>query len=202
MHIIGAGGHAKVVLDILLESKQHITGIWDENSELLSLLGYPINGNFREFKQLLSDQTIIAIGNNLVRKQLATQLQHNTAKAIHPKSVVSNFAKIGIGTMIMANVTVNAGTSIGEYVILNTNASIDHDCMIENFVHVSPQVGLGGNVKVGEGSHIGIGASIIQGIKIGRWAVIGAGAVIIRDVPDYAVVVGNPGRIIKYNKIL
>nr|WP_121270565.1 acetyltransferase [Pedobacter schmidteae] len=201
MHIIGAGGHAKVVLDILLESNQHISGIWDENSNLKFLLGYTIYGDFKAFKQLSSEQFVIAIGNNFIRKQMASQLGSNKARVIHPRSVISKFAKIGIGTVVMANVTVNADTLIGDYVILNTNASVDHECKLADFVHISPHVALGGNVSIGEGTHIGIGSSVIQGINIGKWATVGAGAVIIRDIPDYAVVVGNPGRIIKYNKI-
>lgn len=200
MHIIGAGGHAKVVLDILLESDHEIDGIWDENSAIKSFLGYPIIGNFAAFKAQTSDQVIIAIGNNLIRKKLAGQLMHNIAIAIHPKSSVSNLSEVGIGSMVMANSTINAGTIVGKYVIVNTNASVDHDCIIGDFVHISPNVALGGNVNVGEGSHIGLGANVIQGVKIGKWATIGAGAVIIRDVPDNAVVVGNPGRIIKYNQ--
>lgn len=200
MDIIGAGGHAKVVLDILLESNQEITGIWDENP-MVSILGYEIKGNFNAFKEHPSNQVIIAIGNNLTRKKLASELKNNIAIAIHPKSSVSKHSKIGVGTMIMANATINANSSIGKYVIINTNSSVDHDCVIGDFVHISPKAGLGGNVIVGEGTHIGLGASIIQGITIGKWATIGAGAVILKDIPDYAVVVGNPGRIIRYNQI-
>jgi acetyltransferase EpsM len=73
------------------------------------------------------------------------------------------------------------------------------DCKIGHFAHLSPGVALAGNVTVGEGTHVGIGSCVIQGITIGKWVTIGAGAVIIKDVPDYAVVVGNPGIIIKFN---
>jgi acetyltransferase EpsM len=100
----------------------------------------------------------------------------------------------------MANVSVNVHTTIGRHVILNTNCCVDHDCVLEDFVHISPHASLAGNVQVGEGTQIGIGASIKQNIRIGKWVMIGAGAVIIRDVPDYSVVVGNPGRIIKTNQ--
>jgi acetyltransferase EpsM len=202
MHIIGASGHAKVIIDVLLELGQQINGIWDENPEVISCLGYSISGNFNAFKEVNPSQVIIAIGNNSIRKMLASQLTDNTAMVIHPKSTISRFAKIGFGTVIMANATINAGASIGKYAIINTNSSVDHDCFIDDFVHISPKAGLGGGVKVGEGTHIGLGASVIHGISIGKWATIGAGAVIVKDVPDYAVVVGNPGRIIKYNKNL
>lgn len=201
MHIIGASGHAKVVIDILLEREIPVDGIWDDNIELRSLKGFPIKGNFSEFLKSSANSVIIAIGNNSVRKKLAEKLQFTDAMAIHPKSVVSKSSHVGIGTVIMANATVNADTRIGIHGIINTNSSVDHDCEIDDYVHISPHVGLAGNVSVGEGTHIGIGASIIQGIKIGKWATIGAGAVVIRDVPDYAIVVGNPGKIIKYNSL-
>ena len=97
------------------------------------------------------------------------------------------------GTVVMAGVSINADTRIGFHCIINTNASID-------YVYISPNAALAGNVLVKEGAHIGIGASIIQGVKIGRWSTIGAGAVIIDDIPDFAVVVGNPGKVIKFNE--
>jgi acetyltransferase EpsM len=73
--------------------------------------------------------------------------------------------------------------------------------VVADFVHISPNAALAGNVKVGEGTQVGIGACVMQNITIGKWATIGAGAVIIRDVPDYAVVVGNPGRIVRMNQL-
>lgn len=199
MHIIGAGGHAKVIADILLSTSHSINGVWDENPKIKQFLNYPINGNLDNFRELGADQFIIAIGNNMVRKKIAQQLPETKAIAIASSSSVSSFSVIKGGTVVMPNASINAGTLIGEHVIVNTNASVDHNCKLANFVHVSPQVGLAGNVEVGEGTHIGIGAVIIQGIKIGKWAIIGAGTVVIKDVPDYAVVVGNPGKIIKYN---
>lgn len=200
MHIIGAGGHAKVVIDILEELGVEIEGVWDENPELLSFINYEVRGNFMAFKAIKADHVIIAIGNNETRKILSAQLDRHTGTLVHPRSSIAKSVILGVGTVVMANASVNSFAKIGKYVIVNTNASVDHDCKIADFVHISPQVGLAGNVEVGEGTHIGIGASVIQGIKIGKWATIGAGTAVIKDVPDFAVVVGNPGRIIKYNK--
>lgn len=201
MHIIGASGHAKVIIDTLFLNKQEISGIWDDNEKLKIFTTYQISGTILDFKKLISPKVIIAIGNNKIRKEIAGELIAEFGLAIHPKSMISLSVKLLEGTVVMANVAVNADAYIGKHVILNTNASIDHDCKIGDFVHISPQAGLAGNVEVGEGSHIGIGAVVIQGIKIGKWAIIGAGAVVIKDVPDYAVVVGSPGQIIKYNTI-
>lgn len=201
MHIIGASGHAKVILDILKLNKQDISGVWDDNENLKEISSFKISGNLLDFKKIISPEVIIAIGNNQVRKMLVQQISANFGLAVHPSSIISSSVQILGGTVVMANASVNADTFVGNHVILNTNSSVDHDCKLGDFVHISPQVGLAGNVEIGEGTHIGIGANVIQGVKIGRWATIGAGAVIIRNVPDYAVVVGNPGRIIKYNKI-
>jgi acetyltransferase EpsM len=100
----------------------------------------------------------------------------------------------------MPGVTVNSSTTIGAHCILNTNSSIDHDCILDNYVHISPNATLCGGISIGEGTHIGAGAVVIPGIKIGKWCTIGAGSVIINNIPDYSTVVGNPGKIIKQIK--
>lgn len=201
MHIIGANGHAKVIATILFEDGKAISGVWDDNTLIETMGSLPIMGNIAAFSQLKTDDFIIAIGNNKIRKKIAAKLIQTKALAIHPTSAVTKSATIGFGSVLMANTSVNADAQIGQHVIINTNASVDHDCILGDFVHISPQVGLAGNVTVGEGTHIGIGACVIQGVSIGKWATIGAGAVVIKDIPDYAVVVGNPAKIIKYNSI-
>ncbi|QYS90112.1 acetyltransferase [Flavobacterium davisii] len=197
MILYGASGHCKVIIDILFENKIQIKTIVDDVEKLKTIFDFPII-NSRKFKFHPSDNCIIAIGNNLTRKKIADTLNVNFVIAIHPKAIISKFSSVGEGTVIMAGVVLNAHVKAGKHCIINTSASVDHDCWIENYVHISPNASLAGNVFVGEGSHIGIGATIIQGIKIGKWSTIGAGAVIIEDVPDYAVVVGNPR---KSNKI-
>jgi sugar O-acyltransferase (sialic acid O-acetyltransferase NeuD family) len=201
MQIIGASGHAKVILDILELSGFNITAVWDDNQELKSFCGLKIDGIVANFINLNGDPVVIAIGNNRTRKRVAQTVKTKYGQAIHPKSAIAGTATLAQGCVVMANATVNADTMVGEHAIINTNSSVDHDCEIGDFVHIAPQAALAGNVTVGEGTHIGIGACVLQGIRIGRWAIIGAGAVIIEDVPDFAVVVGNPGRIIKYQSI-
>jgi sugar O-acyltransferase (sialic acid O-acetyltransferase NeuD family) len=202
MHIIGASGHAKVIIDILHENEVSIDGIWDENPDVKVLSGYDVLGNFNDFSQVKTDEVIIAIGKNATRKKVAGELPYGSrALAIHPRTNISKTAKIREGSVIMAGVSINTDVKIGKYAIINTSATVDHDCVIGDFVHISPGVNLAGDVLVGDGTQIGIGSCVIQGIRIGKWATIGAGTVIIRDVPDFAVVVGNPGRIIKYNTI-
>ena len=194
MILFGASGHAKVILDILFHNEVEVMGIIDDNPQVSNIFEIPVHKNDN---LLANEQAIISIGDNGIRKKIAEKYTLQYQQALHPKSTISQFSEIGEGTVVMANAVLNPGCKIGQHCIINTAAIIEHDCVLEDFVHISPNAALAGNVFVGEGTHIGIGASIIQGIKIGKWATIGAGAVIIRDVPDFAKVVGNPGKIIK-----
>ncbi|HLA56742.1 MAG TPA: acetyltransferase [Flavobacterium sp.] len=196
MYLYGASGHCKVIVDILKLNGISVKAIIDDNPRVEMLSGIPV---VKSADFLQSDCLIISIGNNNIRKKLSTKISVNHITAIHPRAIISQGTQIGNGTVIMGGVIINPDSVIGEHCIINTGAIIEHDCKIADFVHISPGVSLAGNVSVGEGSHVGIGATIIQGVKIGKWVTIGAGAVILRDVPDYAVIVGNPGKIIKYN---
>lgn len=195
MILYGASGHAKVIIDILKVTTTSITRIIDDNPKSNEILGIPIEKSNLATKY--EDHVVISIGDNNIRKKISEKYQFNYQTIVHPSAVISEFSEVGEGTVIMANAVVNPCVTIGKHCIINTASVVEHDCKISDFVHISPSASLAGNVEVGEGSHIGIGASVIQGIKIGKWAIVGAGAVIIRDVPDFATVVGNPGRIIK-----
>jgi acetyltransferase EpsM len=196
--LFGASGHGKVVVDSVLSNGLRLEAIIDDNPKADKLLNFPII-EAKEFEFKENYNFIISIGNNSIRKKITTKFELNYFNAIHSQSSVSQFAKLGIGNVIMAQAVINADAKIGNHCIINSKSVVEHDCVLEDFVHISPNASLAGNVFIGEGSQIGIGASIIQGIKVGKWATIGAGAVVIQDVPDFAVVVGNPGKIIKYN---
>jgi acetyltransferase EpsM len=200
--LFGASGHGKVICEILEAQRQPPYGFIDDNPHVTSLLEYPVFNTLQQAAATAGDLFVISIGNNSIRKTIAAaKLQGmKFTSAIHPSAVISPRSTIGAGTVVMANVAVNPNSSIGEHVILNTNCSVDHDCVIEDFVHVSPNAALAGNVRVGEGTHIGVGAAVIPNVRIGKWVTVGAGTVVIRDVPDHAVVVGNPGKVIKVNE--
>jgi sugar O-acyltransferase (sialic acid O-acetyltransferase NeuD family) len=201
MYLYGASGHCKVVIDILLENKEfEIEGIIDNNPKLKSIFNIAVY-NTCNINPIENKHLIITIGDNQIRKKIANSLAVSYLKAIHPKSIISNLTKIQEGTVVMAGAIINPNAFIGKHCIINSGAVIEHDCTIDDFVHISPNATLAGGVTVGEGSHIGINASVIQNIKIGEWVIIGAGAVIIKDIPDFAVVVGNPGKIIKFKNI-
>ena len=196
MIIYGASGHGLVIKDILLRMGCDSVHFVDDADKPHWIGGQVVKPQSIEWNDKLP--CVLGIGNNAIRQKLDLAITADFVKAIHPNSILAIGSEhIGAGTVIMAGVIVNTGTKVGRHAILNTSSSIDHECVIEDFVHVSPNATLCGNVSVGEGSHIGAGATIIQGITVGKWATIGAGAVVIRDVPDYAVVVGNPARTIR-----
>lgn len=198
-YLYGAGGHGKVVLEILQLDTQKVAGFFDDGASIpKQILGIPFLGSFKQELLHKDDNLIITVGNNSIRKKITTSLFVYYATAIHKNTYISPSVRVELGTVIMSGVSINASTTIGKHVIINTNASIDHDCRIGDFAHISPNACLSGCVTIGEGTHVGAGAVVIPEVYIGKWATIGAGAVITKDVPDYAVVVGNPGKIIKY----
>lgn len=198
MYLYGASGHGKVVAEIAEENGYYIDAFIDENVSKKKMLGYSV---LHEPPQKNID-IVISIGNNRIRKNIVDQSSlFNYVTLLHPRSSVSKRVQMEEGTVVMSGVTINAAVTVGKHCIINTNSSIDHDCVLEDFVHISPNAALGGSVYVGEGTHVGIGANVIQGIKIGKWCTIGAGTVIISDVPDGSTVVGNPGRIVKITEL-
>lgn len=187
--IIGAGGHAQVVADIVECSGDHVFGFLDDSQEkaVLGVIDDCINYKDKLF--------VIGIGNNEIRKRIFEKYSFlNYYTAIHPTAVVSLKAKIGAGTVVMPNVVINANTTIGEHCIINTSAVVEHDNYIEDFVHVSPNATLCGAVSIGERTHIGAGATVINNVTICDDCTIGAGAVVVKNVETSGVYVGVPVR--------
>jgi acetyltransferase EpsM len=203
--LIGAGGHAKVILDILEENKETVIGLIDDNSLLQELRGYPILGNINYVPYLLEKykenlKFIISIGDNKVREKISARLNSlkvTFGKAIHPSAVVSSNAFIGEGTVVMPNAVINSSAYVGKHVIINSGAIIEHDCLVEDYAHVSPGATLAGNVQIGRLAHVGTGANILPNIAIGNDSIIGAGAVVTQPIPESVVAVGIPAKVIK-----
>lgn len=192
--IIGMGGHAKVVADIVLASGDNIRGFLDKSDISDTFLGYPVLGTDEEYRQFLDCYFVIAIGSAYVRKKIARLLSGvKWYTAIHPSAVISRIdAVIDEGTMIMANAVINSGASIGRHCIINTQAVIEHDDIVEDYAHISVGAKLAGAVHVGEGTHVGIGASVIEGKYVVGNSVVGAGAVVISDIQEPGTYVGVP----------
>lgn len=201
MYLYGTGGIAIVAAEVLLEQNIPVDGFYDDDPQRIDFLGKPVYpGLSRDPHLQLSPQAehLVCIGNNRLRQSLVARLDPVLGTAIHPSALVSRTARIGAGTLVFQGSRVQAAARLGRAVIVNTGGSIDHECVIGDFAHVAPNVTLCGYVQVGEGANIGAGSVVIPSVRIGRWATVGAGTVVIRDVPDHAVVVGNPARIIRY----
>jgi sugar O-acyltransferase (sialic acid O-acetyltransferase NeuD family) len=172
-------------------------GFVDDNAALhgTTVLGLPI---FASLDEIEHDGVIVAIGDNSIRRRLterAVSAGENLATAIHPSASVARSARIAAGSMLCAGSIVLPRATVGHGVILNTKASVDHDSVIGDFVHLAPAATLGGNVRVGIDALIGPGATIVSGVSIGSHTVIGAGAVVLRDVPDDVTAWGVPARV-------
>lgn len=195
--VIGAGGHAKVVVDCLeQENKYQIDNIIDDVPPSYFMGQYKIEKR-EQNNDYISVNAIIAIGNPIHRKNIANQLKSNFIMTIHPNAIVSKHAKIGEGSQVFATAVINAAAVIGKHCIINTGAIIEHDCILSDYVHIAPNATLGGGVKIGTATHIGIGASVLQNITIGENVTIGAGAVVTKDIPDNCTAVGIPAKPIK-----
>ncbi|WP_026558784.1 acetyltransferase [Bacillus sp. J37] len=200
--IIGNGGHSKVVKDIILSNqKLHIVGYLDDKFEDYFTKEDMFYGPVSAYQFLIDKfekiKFIIAIGNNQTRKQIVNKLDLEKDMYItptHPSAIISPSVRIGKGTVIMANVTINADAVLGDHVIVNTGSIIDHDSRVNDFVHVSPNATLTGSVHLGEGVLIGAGATLIPNVKVGDWSTIGAGATVINSVPSYITAVGIPAK--------
>jgi sugar O-acyltransferase (sialic acid O-acetyltransferase NeuD family) len=196
MNIYGASGHGKVVIDIINSINEKIDNILDDDKSKCKIGSHTIVHDLTP--EILKEKTIVAIGNNIIREKVVMNFPGSFFPAVsHKTAVVDSSVKLGEGTVIMANASINSDAIIAAHCILNTGCIVEHDCVLDNFVHISPGATLAGGVRVGVGSHIGIGAQVIPGIKIGQWCTIGAGTIVLENVPDGATVVGNPGRIIK-----
>ena len=194
--LYGAGGHARVIIDCISDSGHTIKGFFDDDDSLVSLNGFDVLGTYDSSEENEA-KLIVTIGDNMIRKKVVNEIDHDFGIAQHPSCIVSKYTNIGKGTVLIQGSIVQSGTSIGLHCIINTGCSIDHDCRVGDYVHISPRVTLCANVEVGEGSHIGAGATILPGVKIGSWCQVGAGAVITKDVPDQCVVVGVPGKVVR-----
>jgi len=209
---LGAGGHAKVVIEVLrLTNEYEIVGLLDSNSELwgTKVLNIPLLGGDSMLSELHSQGVKYAfiglgsVGNIEPRLSLyekARSLGYDIIPVIHPKSVVASSVVIGNGPTILAGAVINAAAKLGDNVIVNSGAIVEHDCVLGDHVHIATGAQLEGEVSVGIGSHIGIGASVREGIQVGANVIVGAGAVVVKDVPDGVVMVGVPARAIKRNK--
>lgn len=203
--ILGAGGHAKVIADILLCQDAEVMGFLDDNPDLSGqyIWNLPILGAGDQWVTLKPDGMVIGIGSNGLRRQLAARFAHAAppwTAAVHPTATISDFAQIGEGTVVMAGAVINPDVVIGAHSIINTGATVDHDCKIGAFVHIAPGCNLSGGVELGDGVLLGVGSSVIPGCSIAPDVIVGAGACVTKPIEEPGIaVVGVPAKPIRRN---
>lgn len=204
--VLGAGGHGRVVLDILQQRGHDVVGFLDNNDNIHGrrVDGVPVLGGIDDLERFRAtskaDGVVIAIGDNGARRGLARQVDQlgiPLLQAVHPSAAIAHNATLGRNVVIAAGVVVCAHCQIGDSVILNTGCVVDYQSMIGEGTHICPGVRLAGRVKIEPGAFVGIGATVIPKITIGCESIIGAGTVVIEDVPALSTMVGVPARLVR-----
>jgi sugar O-acyltransferase (sialic acid O-acetyltransferase NeuD family) len=202
--VIGGGGHAKVLIDTLQMTNMNVIGILDANPAATGqkVLGVPVLGTDENIQHYSPDKVMLVNGLGsidipLVRKNIFYQFKAKGFEfysVIHPSTFISRHVKWGEGCQIMAGSIIQAGTILGDNVIINSGATVDHDCQIGNHTHLAPGTVLSGNLRIEEECHVGAHAIILQGLHIARKSLVGAGAVVIRSLVSGSRVAGVPAK--------
>ena len=205
--ILGGGGHAKVLVEALLANDAIIAGIVDPDQSLhgTKILGVPVVGGDEVVAAYpcAEVQLVNGIGSVKVPRTRLELFERFSARGyifatvVHPSAVIASDAELGEGAQVMAGTVIQPGSRIGRNAIVNTKASVDHDCLIGDHVHLAPGVTLSGEVTVGAGTHVGTGATVIQGVRIGSGSMVGAGALVLKDVPDGVTAMGVPAKVVQ-----
>lgn len=203
--ILGAGGHAKVLFEILRLQGRRVMGVTSAESGPKSFCGVPVLGGDEVLQDFNSQQVELvngvgAIGNPDLRREVFERGKargFTFATLLHPAAVIAADAEIGEGAQIMAGAVIQPGVRIGMNSIINTRAGVDHDCQIGAHAHIAPGATLCGNVIVGEMSLVGAGATVLQGVKIGQRCIIGGGALLREDAAEESLYAGVPAKLIR-----
>lgn len=203
---LGAGGHAKVVIEILSQARDiELIGLVDSREDLwqTEVLGVPVLGGDELLSELYQKGVrhiflgVGSVGDTRPRERLYDLIRSQgfePVAAIDTRAIISPSVQMDLGPTIMAGAIINAQARLAENVIVNSGAIIEHDCQIGAHCHIATGAVLAGNVTVEPRAHIGAGATVRQGIRVGEGAVVGAGAVVVKDVPPRMIVTGTPAR--------
>ena len=207
--IIGAGGHAREVAEILSHQEREGAGprvigfvVDDPENHAAEVGRLPVLGDWSWFGGADLDglAVVCAVGLPQARKRLVERAAAKGlpfARAVSPLAYLSREAKVGQGAMIFPHTFASAGSSVGDHAVVNVGASVSHDARVGRYCTLGPGARLAGNVSVGEGCYLGINSSVIERVSIGEWATVGGGACVTRDLPDNVTAVGLPARVVK-----
>lgn len=200
LYIIGASGHGKVIAD-LAELLDYTVYFYDDAyPDKKHIEHWTVLGTFNDLLQLESGKinVAVAIGNNSIRQEkmlLCEKHHYSLPRLIHPSAIISQYAQVGTGTVVLAGAVINAFARIGRGCIINTASVVEHDCIIDDFVHISPNSALAGSVSIGECSWVGIGCQINQLVNIGEHVLVGAGSTVVKNIPANVVAFGSPAKV-------
>ena len=200
--VVGAGGHAKVCIELLRAMGKSVAYCVGASDSPDNCLGVPILRGDENLGFLRSEGysgAFVAVGSNRLRERLGARciaLGYQLVNAISPRAIISPSATLGRGVAVMAGAIINAESVIEDLAIINTGATVDHDCRIGQAVHIAPQCALAGNVTVGNQSFLGVGCKVIPEIRIGERVTVGAGAVVICPIESDVTAVGVPARVL------
>lgn len=199
VNIIGAGGHAQVVIALAEAAGHRIAGIYDDHKQRgSSVLNHPVTGPLQDLPDQRGIVAVIAVGDNAARQRISKRWQHlEWLTLIHPTAWVASNVILGHGCVVMAGAVLQPSARLGNHVIVNTMASVDHESVLDDFVHVAPGSHLAGNVHLQKGVFSGVGSSYAPSVTVGCWSMIGAGATVIHSLPAGITAVGVPAKVIK-----
>ena len=184
--IVGASGHGKVIADMAKKLGYTDIVFFDDNETITECNGYAVVGTGRDVSMFSDREFVVAIGNAQIREKIQRDLEdsgHHITTLIHPNAVIGENVALGAGTV-----------RVGKGCIINTCASVDHDCLIGDFVHVSVGAHVAGSVKIGARTWVGAGATVSNNIAIRGDCMVGAGAVVIKDINEPGAYIGVPAR--------
>ncbi len=201
--LIGASEHARVVLDsVEREGRYQVAGVFDHRPLKEGFHGYPYFGGDEELFKSPWRRGVVTIGDNYTRARVVERTlkalpDFEFVTVVHPSAQIGKDVRLGGGTVVMAGVTINPNSQVGEHCILNTQSSLDHDGRMGAYSSLGPGAILGGQVSVGPYTAVSLGASVIHGMSIGEHTVVGAGATVVKDIPSHSVALGVPARVVR-----
>ncbi len=196
--VLGAGGHGKSVVSVLLASGSPVAGVFDDDPGNRGgiVLGVPIIGSISDFGRYADALAVIGIGDNAARRRVAGQFPNaRWARVLYPQAYISPTARTGVGTVVFPGAVVGADVLAGKHVIVSANTTLGHDTVVGDYAHIAPGVQIGGGARIGSGAMLCLGSIVCPQVEVGEGAILAAGAVAVDNIPAGATAFGTPARV-------